>query len=459
MGGFEFLIAYDASALTLVNVEKGAAIDCWEYFTHRFGPFGNCDGMCPSGLLRIVAMLESNNGPNHPAGCDGADGFFTVPAELAKIKFFVTNDRLYECQFVPVYFYWLDCGDNTISDLTGNKLYISNHVYNLNWVDPLNPYYELIPGDGTIDENDHLYGAFDYCDDNPDPNKPVPIKDIDFYNGGVDIACADSIDLRGDLNLNHIANEIADAVLYTNYFIYGPSVFIINLEGQVAASDVNNDGRILTVGDLVYLIRILTGDAAPFSKLSPFAHEATISVKGEIVSLNSPVNVGAALFVFEGEGAATLLAQGMEMKQAVVEGQTRVLVYSMTTGKIEAGVNEVLQIAGDVKLAEVEVADYYGSQVNTSVVTKAVPKAYALLQNTPNPFNPMTVVPFDLREAANWTLNIYNVAGQLVKSYSGYDEAGQVRVNVDASGWASGIYFYKLTANNFVETKKMVLMK
>lgn len=460
MGGFDFLIAYDASALTMINVERGDAISCWEYFTYRNGPFGNCVGSCPSGQLRIVAMAESNNGPYHPTGCDGEDGRFTTPdAELAKIKFFVTSDLIYECQFVPVYFFWMDCGDNAISDWIGNKLFISNHVYSLNWINPNNPYYELIPPDGTIDENDRIYGAFDYCDDNPNPGKPGPIPDIDFYNGGVDIACADEIDLRGDLNLNNLPYEIADAVLFTNYFIYGPSVFDINYQGQVSASDVNNDGRSLTVGDLVYLIRILTGDAQPFEKLSPFAHEAGLINNGGILSINSPVDIGAALLVFDGIAEINLLADDMDILADVVDGQTRALIYSISKNHIEAGTNELISIDGDIALAYAEISDYYGNQMNANIFVKQIPKAYTLHQNYPNPFNPTTEISFDLPLAANWTVDIFNIAGQTIKSYTGYSDAGIVKVSVDANGWASGIYFYRVSANDFVATKKMVLMK
>jgi hypothetical protein len=460
IGGFNFLIAYDASALTFISAELGDPIACWEYFTYRFGPFGNCGGMCPSGMLRVVAMAEANNGPYHPTGCDGDDGILeTLPAMLVNIKFFVTNDRTYECQFVPVYWYWLDCGDNAISDWTGEQLYVSNHVYNVNWVDINNIYYELIPPDGTIDEDDHIYGTWDQCivqtygpDQEP---KPIPIRDIDFYNGGVDIACADEIDLRGDLNLNNLANEIADAVLYTNYFIYGLPVFTVNLEGQIAASDVNNDGRVLTVGDLVYLVRILTGDAVPFPKLSPFANDATVRLANGTVSVNSQVELGAAFFAFEGEANVTLLADNMEMVSDVVDDQTRVLVWSRGT---ESFTGDVLSVSGGT-LIESEVADYNGNMMNVSMVTKVVPVAYALHQNYPNPFNPTTDIALDMPEAGNWNVSIYNVAGQLVKSFSGYSDAGVVKVTWEANDVASGVYFYKATINNFKATKKMVLMK
>lgn len=92
-----------------------------------------------------------------------------------------------------------------------------------------------------------------------------------------------------------------------------------------------------------------------------------------------------------------------------------------------------------------------------------IPMAYTLNQNYPNPFNPTTSISFNLPNASNWTLKIYNIIGQLVKGFEGYS-SGQVSVTwngKDNSGneVASGIYFYKLTADKFSATKKMILVK
>ena len=106
---------------------------------------------------------------------------------------------------------------------------------------------------------------------------------VEFHNGSICIIDSDSIDARGDLNLNGVANEVADAVLYTNYFLRGISVFTITVAAQRAASDVNNDGRTLTVGDLVYMLRILTGDAQPIPKLSPYADQIDFTMKEAVV--------------------------------------------------------------------------------------------------------------------------------------------------------------------------------
>jgi hypothetical protein len=293
--------------------------------------------------------------------------------------------------------------------------------------------------------------------ENPDPEKPFAIPFIDFIHGGVDIICSDSIDARGDLNLNNIANEIADAVLYTNYFIYGLGVFNINFEGQIAASDVNNDGRVLTVGDLVYLVRLLTGDELAYPKLSPYANTVDITY-GNIVTSNSAVDIGAALFVFDGSADVELLADGMELKSDVVDNQLRVLVWSDGTNRIPSGNSNIFAVNGDVDLVEVSVSDYYGNLMNVNTAEKVLPTSFALQQNYPNPFNPSTDITIVLPEASQYKLDIYNVAGQLVDSYSGYG-VNEVTITVNADDWASGIYFYKATAGQFSATKKMVLMK
>jgi hypothetical protein len=446
IGGYDFLIHYDPSGLTFIEAQLGDdLVACgWEYFTYRYGNVGNCVGPCPSGLLRIIGMAETNNGPNHP------DCFGQGPAELAKLKFYVTNDRTFDCMYLPVQFYWFDCGDNGISSVSGDTLWIARHVY---WYDDVP--YEIT---GTIP----WFGGWQSVSpalncDVGQPNKPTPLVGIDFWAGGVDVICADSIDLRGDINLNNVANEIADVVLYTNYFIYGLGVFDINIEGQIAASDVNNDGKILTVGDLVYITRILTGDALPFPKLTPYANSVEVNY-GSVVKTSSAVDIGAALFVFDGEGTPVLLADGMEMKSDVVNGQLRVLVWSDGTDRISAGENEILSVSDDLNLVEYSFADYNGNMMNV-MVEKSLPTEFALRQNFPNPFNPTTHIVINVPAASDWKLDIFNVTGQLVESFSGYTTGGKVEVTWNAMNAASGIYFYKASAGSYTDVKKMVLMK
>ncbi|MBU0509106.1 T9SS type A sorting domain-containing protein [bacterium] len=85
---------------------------------------------------------------------------------------------------------------------------------------------------------------------------------------------------------------------------------------------------------------------------------------------------------------------------------------------------------------------------------------YALYQNYPNPFNPTTTIAFDLAEAGEVTLTIYNLQGQEIATIiRGQMAVGAHTAVFDASGLPSGMYWYKLTANDFTAVRKMMLMK
>ena len=445
IGGFDFLIAYDASALTLADVTPGDLLDTcdWEYFTYRTGAQGNCGSGCPTGLLRIVALAETNNGNVHPF-CYGPPDL--GPHDLATMRFFVSNDRTFECQYVPVRFFWGDCGDNASSTPDGEMLYIDRAIYdfegNLIW-DETN--------DAQYPENARIpfVGAPDNCL-NPDPDKPSAVRCIEFWNGGIDIVCADSIDARGDINLNNLPNEIGDAVVLTNYFIAGLAAFTVNVEGQIAASDVNADGVALSVADLVYLVRVITGDALPLEKLSPYSTTVDFRSNGSVVSVDA--ELGAAYLIFLGDVRISLAdgAAGMDIKTGFDGFNTRVLIYSFTKGLTFTG--DILNVDG--KLISVEAADYFGNVCRIGTL----PRAFSV-SSYPNPFNPTATIEMTLPQASEWTVTIFNVSGQKVAGFAGFGEAGKVTVTWDASAQASGVYFYKAEAGRFSATRKMVLLK
>ena len=89
-----------------------------------------------------------------------------------------------------------------------------------------------------------------------------------------------------------------------------------------------------------------------------------------------------------------------------------------------------------------------------------VPKVYALNQNYPNPFNPTTEISFDLPVASHVELTIFNILGQQVETLINEDmEAGPQSLTWDATPYSSGVYFYRILANDFTDTKKMVMLK
>jgi len=89
-----------------------------------------------------------------------------------------------------------------------------------------------------------------------------------------------------------------------------------------------------------------------------------------------------------------------------------------------------------------------------------LPVATGLHQNYPNPFNAATNISFDLAEASNVSLKVYDITGRLVITlFEGYKDAGNHVVAWDASNLSSGVYFYKLIAGDYTATKKMNLLR
>ena len=98
--------------------------------------------------------------------------------------------------------------------------------------------------------------------------------------------------------------------------------------------------------------------------------------------------------------------------------------------------------------------------VGIEPISSVIPDKYELYQNYPNPFNPNTNIKFDLPKGSNVKLTVYNSLGQKVAElFNGELSAGTYRYSWGASNFASGIYFYRLETDEFVQTKKLVLLK
>jgi hypothetical protein len=91
---------------------------------------------------------------------------------------------------------------------------------------------------------------------------------------------------------------------------------------------------------------------------------------------------------------------------------------------------------------------------------KQIPSAFSLSQNYPNPFNPLTTIEFFIPKSATVLLEIFDIRGKKVLTLvDSYKIAGVHEVNFDASHLSSGIYLYRIKSGDFVDAKKMILMK
>ena len=126
---------------------------------------------------------------------------------------------------------------------------------------------------------------------------------------------------------------------------------------------------------------------------------------------------------------------------------------------------------GDMDIVSASVHDdaitWYESNYNEllSIRNEIIPTNYNLHENYPNPFNPVTILNFDLPEMSNVKLTIFNIIGQEVKIFKiknvspGYHSLKWNSKNKDGDTLSAGIYFYRLEANHFIKTKKMILLK
>jgi predicted CXXCH cytochrome family protein len=108
-------------------------------------------------------------------------------------------------------------------------------------------------------------------------------------------------------------------------------------------------------------------------------------------------------------------------------------------------------------LLESAIANFTPTSVSENY---SIPAAYSLEQNYPNPFNPSTKIKFSLPQSSHVTLKVYDAIGNEVTTLiDGQKNAGVFEVEWDGSGYSSGIYLYKLNSAQFVEVRKMLLIK
>ena len=95
-----------------------------------------------------------------------------------------------------------------------------------------------------------------------------------------------------------------------------------------------------------------------------------------------------------------------------------------------------------------------------SYIDNEIPAEFQLKQNYPNPFNPVTNIEFSLKTTSYVKLSVLDMLGKEIKILtSGKLNAGNYKVEFDASGLSSGVYYYRLSSDNFTDTKKMILIK
>jgi methionine-rich copper-binding protein CopC len=139
----------------------------------------------------------------------------------------------------------------------------------------------------------------------------------------------------------------------------------------------------------------------------------------------------------------------------------RAYTYSDNPRKVESNSNQDSLIV----YVNMETGEFLGKEGSTYTAIESdgpntLPKAFALGENYPNPFNPTTIIPFSLKEAVTVNLSVFNIIGQRVATLVNERlPAGNHSVSWDATSMPSGTYIYRIEAGDFVESRKLILLK
>lgn len=181
---------------------------------------------------------------------------------------------------------------------------------------------------------------------------------------------------------------------------------------------------------------------------------------------NSIANNYAAFYANHVDGVVGSF--GVVLPNILPNGVRRVERRSLATGAVAvfatdndgiwaSGVNTTNPSGGTTELV------LSGTDVRwtTSVQNiNTIPYEYTLFQNYPNPFNPVTTIKYEMPNAGIVTLKIFDILGREVTTLvNEQKQPGKYDVQWNASNNSSGLYFYRIQAGKFVETKKMVLLK
>ncbi len=403
--GLNLTIGFDPTVLTLLGVSKsGSRIASWPQFTNSSS----------TGRVFLNARSSNSTPPANPLEVGSGP--------VAYLQFQISSNLQFAGMFTSVDFVYV----NPLSD----------------------------------DENI----AFDASGSEIDRSQTV------YTSGGVLVTQYEG--LIGDINLNGVAFEIGDVVYFTNYFI-NPAQYPLTGE-RLQNSDINQDGVPATLGDLILLLRIVGGyeKAASTGITSTVEYEESVESGGLRYHLTAPAEFAAAHFEFGiPEDAQYLLnCPGFDLRKirSHREGsRLRVLILDDDGFALTLPAGTLLEIEGcEARLISQDFVSATGAALTPVLRSTAiVPEAFELAQNYPNPFNPETVISYSLAQTGQVRLEIFNILGETVatpvneiqpagiyhQTFHGLDEAGRQL--------PSGVYFYRLTAGAFSETKKMVLLK
>jgi hypothetical protein len=429
IGGFALTIVYDPTVLQILDIRREAAIARGEYWYVNYNPgiTPGCPPGSPSAAVKITFINDINNQIPAPRICNLPDN-----TPIFSINWYVKPDLNYPSNLcIPICFYACEPANyqwNAVTDETGMNVWKT---------------------EGCVDG----YISTNY---------------LDLNCGNIKIQSIGNV-RRGDVNHNSQPYEIGDAVLLANYLM-DPATYPLDV-WQLHAADINGDGVLGSIADLIMLINVVNSTIDPpgGGRLNPLDIPVTISMPANAsgnmdVTVSSSSAIGGALVRINHAGVelGTPTADNMTLLYTDKNDVLSVVLYD---GTIPAGKHTLFTVpvigSGSLTFVDVDVSDEIGHTLQAQAkIGEALPTSFSVAQNYPNPFNVKTSISFALPKAADVKVTIYNVAGQVVQTINaGHMDAGINSVIWDASNVGSGIYLYKVDAGEFTKTMKATLLK
>ena len=252
----------------------------------------------------------------------------------------------------------------------------------------------------------------------------------------------------GDVNADGTIN-VLDIVVMVNFIILQD----FPTDDEFCAADINED-EVINILDIVQVINLIFHD--PLGRLQDNAKTVKITIGEKQITLNTDGAIGGIQFKLDGNGTVNTLSSDWQ----TFSNDGNFVQFGMESS-LPAGRYEL--VSGDSQIKDVIIADANGNEVEINYEFSIT--NYELKEAYPNPFNPSTVISYQLPVSSNVMLSVYNLQGQLVETLvNEMQETGSYSVNFDGADLASGVYFYQISVEtdgrlSLQETRKMVLMK
>jgi len=139
---------------------------------------------------------------------------------------------------------------------------------------------------------------------------------------------------------------------------------------------------------------------------------------------------------------------------------TQSVIFAQLIARGSSNLNSILQLKNLTDLVQEFYNTNFQSVLSVNNISTEIPASFTLSQNYPNPFNPTTVIRYSLSGNHFTTLKVFDALGkEIVTLINEKQNPGTYEAEFDGSGLPSGVYFYKLTAGGFSDTKRMILLK